>query len=69
MDYLHRCMFDSRRVSCDQAIICLIRFYKNGLSGMMASETKDKNPKHINLKVMGKEGNVVQSKIKRRTGP
>jgi hypothetical protein len=35
---------------------------------MMASETKDKNPKHINLKVIGEEGNVVQSKIKRRTG-
>ena len=55
-------MFVSRRVSCDQATICLIRFYKNGLSGMMDSETKDKNPKHINLKVMGKEGNVVLAK-------
>ena len=62
-------MFVSRRVSCDQATICLIRFYMNGLSAMMASETKDKNPKHTNLKVMGNEGDVVQSKIKRCTGP
>ena len=35
---------------------------------MMTSETKDENPKHINLKVMGKEGDMVQSKIKRHAG-
>ena len=35
---------------------------------MMTSETKDENPKHINLKVRGKEGDVVQSKIKRYAG-
>ena len=34
----------------------------------MASKAKDENPKHINLKVMGMEGDVVQSKIKRHTG-
>jgi len=33
----------------------------------MASESKDENPEHINLKVMGQDGNVVQFKIKRHT--
>ena len=47
--------------------IC-VGFEKNGLSAMMNSDTKDENPEHINLKVMGKEGNVVQSKIKRHAG-
>ena len=47
----------------------LFAWFVSTKMAMMASETKDKNPKHINLKVMGKEGNLVQSKIKRRTGP
>ena len=34
----------------------------------MASEAKDENSEHIKLKVMGKEGNMVQSKIKRHAG-
>eukprot|EP00092_Neocalanus_flemingeri_P040842 GFUD01044461.1.p1 GENE.GFUD01044461.1~~GFUD01044461.1.p1 ORF type:complete len:127 (-),score=33.16 GFUD01044461.1:208-588(-) len=33
----------------------------------MATESKDENPEHINLKVMGQDGNVVQFKIKRHT--
>ena len=33
----------------------------------MASESKDENPEHINLKVMGQDGNVVQFKIKKHT--
>jgi len=33
----------------------------------MASEAKDENPEHINLKVMGQDGNVVQFKIKKHT--
>jgi len=33
----------------------------------MASENKDENPEHINLKVMGQDGNIVQFKIKRHT--
>jgi len=33
----------------------------------MASESKDENPEHINLKVMGQDGNIVQFKIKRHT--
>ena len=34
----------------------------------MASEAKDENSEHIKLKVMGKEGIMVQSKIKRHAG-
>ena len=34
-------------------------------SQIMASEAKDENPEHINLKVMGQDGNIVQFKIKR----
>ena len=33
----------------------------------MASESKDETPEHINLKVMGQDGNVVQFKIKKHT--
>ena len=33
----------------------------------MASEAKDENPEHINLKVMGQDGNIVQFKIKKHT--
>eukprot|EP00092_Neocalanus_flemingeri_P051311 GFUD01059643.1.p1 GENE.GFUD01059643.1~~GFUD01059643.1.p1 ORF type:complete len:127 (-),score=25.65 GFUD01059643.1:193-573(-) len=33
----------------------------------MATASKDENPEHINLKVMGQDGNVVQFKIKRHT--
>eukprot|EP00092_Neocalanus_flemingeri_P023484 GFUD01025468.1.p1 GENE.GFUD01025468.1~~GFUD01025468.1.p1 ORF type:complete len:128 (-),score=29.34 GFUD01025468.1:184-567(-) len=33
----------------------------------MATAAKDENPEHINLKVMGQDGNVVQFKIKRHT--
>ena len=36
-------------------------------SDKMSSESKDENPEHINLKVMGQDGNVVQFKIKRHT--
>ena len=38
------------------------------LVGIMASEAKDEtNPEHINLKVMGQDGNIVQFKIKKHT--
>ena len=33
----------------------------------MSSEAKDENPEHINLKVMGQDGNIVQFKIKKHT--
>ena len=37
-------------------------------AGIMASEAKDEtNPEHINLKVMGQDGNIVQFKIKKHT--
>ena len=35
----------------------------------MSSEAKDENPEHINLKVMGQDGNIVQFKIKKHTAP
>ena len=58
-------MFVSRRVSLNQANILLDSFLQDRLLAMMASETKDEDPKHINLKVMAKESDMVQSKIKR----
>ena len=33
----------------------------------MSGEAKDENPEHINLKVMGQDGNIVQFKIKKHT--
>jgi len=33
----------------------------------MASESKEETPEHINLKVMGQDGNIVQFKIKKHT--
>ena len=43
-------------------------FLQETASEKMASEAKDENPEHINLKVMGQEGNVVQSKMMRHAG-
>jgi len=34
---------------------------------VMSGEAKDENPEHINLKVMGQDGNIVQFKIKKHT--
>ena len=57
LDYLHMCMFVSRRVSCDTAIQYLLdSFLQERPLGNDVS-------KHINLKVMSKEGEEVQFKI------